>query len=98
MRGQQLPGCLDAEAVVEDRGHRLDLHLAEAGQREQVGPQLVCVGRLLPHAGRVAAVAIEHVRGQLVHPPGHRPREPMQSRLGGKHRLEVGVGQDPGID
>ena len=46
---------------------RLDLHLAEAGQRRQVGASSAAVGRVAPDAGGLAVVALEH-RGEVAAP------------------------------
>ena len=55
----------DAEALREHGAERLDLHLAEAGQRADALAQVVAVGRLRPDARRVAAVVLGDGRGEL---------------------------------
>ena len=98
MPGHELARGLDAEVLEEDRPERLDLHLAEAGQRHEVGAELVRVGRVGPHAGGVAVVVVAHVHGELVDSLGHRARVAVDHRLLEEHRLEVGGRQRFGVD
>ena len=77
---------------------RLDLHLAEARQRLEVGAQLGAVGGVGPYARGVAVVAVAHVHGQIVHALGHRAGEAVDRGPGAEHRLEVGGGQRRGVD
>src|SRR3954465_452098 len=85
--GDEVLGRLDAEALGEHRAERLDLHLAEARQRREVGAQLVAVGRLRPDARGVAAPAVTDVLGECLDLLGHRARIAMDRRLGAEHRL-----------
>jgi hypothetical protein len=96
--GDERLGHRDAVALGQHGGQRLDLHLAEAGQRLEVRAQLLGRTGLGPHARRVPAMDVGHVRGQRAHARGHRAREAMDRGALAEQRLEVHAGQRGGVE
>src|SRR4051812_5254884 len=93
MPRDEVLGRAHAEALGQHGAQRLDLHLAEAGQRGQPPAQVVAVGRLGPHARRVAAVLVADVHRQRLDTLGHRAGEAVDRRLLAQDGLEVGAGE-----
>ncbi len=89
--GHEIARDLDVEALREHRAERLDLHLAEAGQRADALAEVLAVGGLRPDARRVAAVVLDDGRGELVHARRHRAGEAVDRGLLPEERLEVGL-------
>jgi hypothetical protein len=89
---------LEAEAQVEHRPERLDLHLAEPGKPREVGAQLVAVGGIGPDAGGVAVVAVADVHGEVMHASRHVAGEAVDGGPDAEDRLEVGRRQRGGVD
>ncbi len=89
---------VDAELLGEDGAERLDLHLPEARQREQVRLQLLGGRRIGPHARGVAVVMLEQVHREVVHALGHRAREAVDRRPRTEDGFEVGGRQRTGVE
>ena len=90
MRRRQALGRLDAEALPEHGRQRLDLHLAEPGQRRDPLPQIVRVGCLAPEPRGVGAVLVLDESSQLLHARRHRAGEAMHRRLLAEGGLDLG--------
>jgi hypothetical protein len=90
MRRHEVLGGVEPEALGEDGAQRLHLHVAEPGEGGDVGAQRIGVRGIGPDTRGVAAVVVPHVHRQIMHPPGHRSREPVNRGLRAEHRLEVG--------
>jgi hypothetical protein len=98
-QGTRSSAADDAEALVEHRAERLDLHLTEAGQRLEVRAELRSPSAASrPDAARVAAVLVADVHCELVHARRHRSREAMDRGLLAEGGVEVGVGERGGVD
>src|SRR5512132_2546937 len=83
----------DPEPLCQYRGQGLELHVAETGERGDALAQIVAVRRVRPDAFGLPAVLVDHDRGELLYPLGHRAGETVNRRLLAKQPLELtGIG------
>src|SRR4051812_8238879 len=83
----------DPEPLCQYRARGLELHVAEPGERRDALAQIVSVRRVCPDAFGLPAVLVDHARGELLYPLGHRAGETVDRGLLAKHPLELaGIG------